>query len=485
MEISTDYQKSLDYAISYLNKSSVFFGEVRYTKHLELKVIARDSKISEIKRSLDQGIGIRVQNSKGAPLTFVSSSNLEKNSIQNIIDEAIKSSKVLDNFSSEKRTYLAEQPTLNKKVFHDSKDSVFDTDLSELKDYALNHASVIKEQGVSSASCGLAGVNQFKHIVNTEGTDIQFFVDGVGYKGDATLRGMGKFKTYSERQGGTFGLKDLLALLEKREFAQEVGSTVKLMAGGKDIDSGTYDVVIDPAFAGLLAHESFGHMTEADAITNSESALTDRLGEELAPDYVSIIDDPTFDQGAWNLVDDEGVMGNRNQILDKGVLRNFMSDRANAYQLGTVSTGNSRAMDYSHPPIVRMTNTCFLAGDHSFDEIIEDVQHGIFLKGHAGGESGNTGKFSFRSQVGYLIENGKLTDVISSVTLNGNILEYLNKIDAVGKDFDLTVDCGFGGCGKGGQRALVGLGGTYLRFRNVAVTAIKRKMPKMPKMGKR
>ena len=109
------------------------------------------------------------------------------------------------------------------------------------------------------------------------------------------------------------------------------------------------------------------------------------------------------------------------------------------------------------------------------------VNHGLFLKGHAGGESGTTGKFSFRSQVGFLIENGEISDIISSVTLNGNILEYLKKIDAVGRDFSLEVDCGFGGCGKGGQRALVGLGGPYIRFRDISVTSLAK--PKMPMMG--
>ncbi len=481
MEVTNDYIEFMDYAITALNQRNVYYGDIRYTKQLELKLIARDSKIAEITRSVETGIGIRVQSEKGAPLAFVSTSNISKGSLSEIIEEANQSSRTLASLSSNDEVHFAGQPIETQHLVHTSKDSIFSTDLKDVKDYALAHVDEIKQEDVSSASCGLAGTIQYKHIITTEGSDVTFIVDGVGYKGDATMRKMGKFQTYADRKGGTFGIRDLYTLLEKGNLAEEIGKTVSMMIEGKSINSGRYDVIIDPAFAGLLAHESFGHMTEADAITTRASALTDRLGERLAPDFVSIIDDPTLQQGAWNLLDDEGVIGKQNIILNKGILESYMSDRKNAYKLGSVSTGSSRASDYGYPPIVRMSNTSFLPHDHSFDEMVEDVTNGLFLKGHAGGESGTTGKFSFRSQVGYLIERGELTDIISSVTLNGNILDYLKKIDAVGRDFSLEVDCGFGGCGKGGQRALVGLGGTYIRFRDISVTSIAQ--PRMPMMG--
>ncbi len=483
MTISKDYIEYMNYALSVFDKKSIFFGDIRYTNHLEMRVIARDEKVSELKRSSEKGIGIRVQAKKGGPLTFVSTSNLSKASIEDVIEEARKTCLTLAKLSSKDEVHLAEQPIVTKEYVHDSNDSLFVSDLENVKDFVMSHVNEIKQKDVSSASCGIAGVVHYKHIMTSEGTDVAFLVDGVGYKGDATIRKMGKFETYSERKGGTFGFKNLTSLLESNKIAEEVGQTVGMMVKGKPVDSGKYDIVIDPAFSGLLAHESFGHMTEADSITTHESALADRLGERFAPEFVSIVDDPTYDTGAWNLVDDEAVVGKRNVLLNQGILERFMSDRKNAYLLETNSTGNSRATDYGHPPIVRMTNTCFVPQDHSFDEIIEDVQHGLFLKGHAGGEAGNTGKFSFRSQVGFLIDNGEITDTVSSVTLNGNILQYLGKIDAVGKDFELTVDCGFGGCGKGGQTALVGLGGTYLRFRDVDVTgSVQKKMPSMGMM---
>ncbi|MFW9993144.1 MAG: TldD/PmbA family protein, partial [Candidatus Odinarchaeota archaeon] len=187
-------------------------------------------------------------------------------------------------------------------------------------------------------------------------------------------------------------------------------------------------------------------------------------------------DDATQKKGAWNYIDDEGVQGQRTVLLNKGMLETYMTDRINAYYLNTKSTGNSRAQDYGYAPIVRMTNTMFLPQDHSFEEMLKDIKQGIFCKGHAGGEAGNTGNFSFRSPVNYLIENGEITGTVSGVTLNGNILEFLGKIDAVGKEFELEVDCGFGGCGKGDQRAYVGLGGTFLRFRKVNVTGTSPKM---------
>ncbi|MFX0085192.1 MAG: TldD/PmbA family protein [Candidatus Hodarchaeota archaeon] len=478
MEIISDYQNLIDYSIDLLNKKQVNYGEVRYTKDMILKIIARDMKVSEFNRSSDHGIGIRVQVEKGAPLAFVSTSDLSKESIKMLIEEAVQNSLSLSRISKEEINFS--QQSINKKnITHLSNNSIFDATITEIKDYVITHSKLIKDQGVSSASCGLAGLIRFKHIMTTEGNDISYMVDGVGYRGDATIRKMGKFESFAERKGGTIGFKALLNDLEKSEIAEEIGKTVITMITGKSIDSGSYDVIIDPAFSGLLAHESFGHMTEADSIVTRESALSDRIGERFAPEFVSIADDSTLDKGAWNFIDDEGIQGQKSIILDHGILEKFLSDRLNAYQLDTTSTGNSRAQDYGYSPIVRMTNTCFLPGDFTFDEMLEDIKLGIFCKGHAGGEAGNTGKFSFRSQVSYLIENGEITNVLSGVTLNGNILEYLGKIDAVGKKFELTVDCGFGGCGKGGQTALVGLGGSYLRFRNVNITgSLKRSMPK-------
>ncbi len=478
MFISEDYLEFVEFAINQLHKKNINFGEVRYTKEIELKVIARDKEISEIKRSNDQGIGIRVQFTKDSPLTFVSTSNLTKKSISTIIEEAIEGSKTLSQFSNVKIA-LSPQSIIKKDLKKFSNDSLINRDITEIKDYVITHSSQIKEIGVSSASCGLAGLVSYKHIMTTEGTEIKFLVDGVGYRGDATIREMGKFQTYLDRQGGTFGFKRLETLIEDKELAKDIGNTVKTIIKGKSVQTGSYDVIIDPAFAGLLAHESFGHMTEADSVTNNSSALGDRLGERFAPEFVSIVDDATLEDGAWNFVDDEGTLGLRTVMLNNGVLEKYISDRLNANKLGTISTGNSRAQDYGYAPIVRMTNTCFKPQDYSLDEMISEIKNGIYCKGHAGGEAGTTGKFSFRSQVGYLIKDGELVDTLVGPTLNGNILEYLNKIDAVGKDFELTVDCGFGGCGKGGQRALVGLGGTHIRFRNVAVTGAKKmSMPK-------
>ncbi|MFW9995645.1 MAG: PmbA/TldA family metallopeptidase, partial [Candidatus Odinarchaeota archaeon] len=274
MEILNEYSDILDHARNILEQKDLVYGEIRYTKEVELQVIARDSKIQEIKRSSDHGIGIRVQYQKGAPLTFSSTSDLSKESISAIIDEAISASKVLAQ-SIKQESHLAFQEPLSEKIMEMAKNSLLETDLTFIKYFALAETATIKEKGVSSASCGLAGISRFKHVITTEGTDISFLVGGTGYKADATIRQKGRFHTYGERKGGTYGFKDLISELERQETASDVGKTVMTMVEGKAVKTGTYDVIVDPIFSGLLAHESFGHMTEADSITTRESALTD------------------------------------------------------------------------------------------------------------------------------------------------------------------------------------------------------------------
>ncbi len=235
--------------------------------------------------------------------------------------------------------------------------------------------------------------------------------------------------------------------------------------------SGTYTVIADPDLVGLLVHEAFGHAAEADLVFTGSSTLKDRLGEQLADEQVTIIDQGDIPGGYFVPFDDEGVMKEKTVILDKGVLKGYMHDRNSANELHVQPTGNARAQDFENQPQVRMTNTFIDNGKYSFDEMVEDIKTGIYIKrkGGGGGQVDTaSGTFTFRCGESYMIRNGELAEPVRGVVLSGLILDTLKTVDAVGNDLAIH-NRFFGACGKGGQRASVGSGGPHIRIQEITI----------------
>ena len=215
-----------------------------------------------------------------------------------------------------------------------------------------------------------------------------------------------------------------------------------------------------------MIHEALGHATEADLILQNDSILKDKLNTKIASDIVNIFDDATIKDGfGYYPYDVEGVKTKPNQLVKDGELVSLLSSRETASKLNMKSSGNARSI-IADAPIVRMSNTYLQPGDMTFEELIEDIPDGIYLKGSRGGQV-DTGKgiFQFNAAEGFKIENGELTIALRDVSLSGNILETLNNVEALGNDFKLSV----GFCGKDGQTAPVGDGGPHTRINDAMV----------------
>jgi len=216
----------------------------------------------------------------------------------------------------------------------------------------------------------------------------------------------------------------------------------------------------------VLIHEALGHATEGDLILQNDSILKDKIGEKIASDIVNIFDDASRKDGfGYYPYDVEGVKTKPNQLVKNGELISLLNSRETASKLGMKSSGNARSI-IADQPIVRMSNTYLQPGDNTFEELLEDIPDGMYLKGSRGGQV-DTGKgiFQFNAAEGYLIEDGEITTPLRDVSLSGNILETLKNIDAIGNDFKLSV----GFCGKDGQTAPVGDGGPHTRILNALV----------------
>jgi TldD protein len=233
--------------------------------------------------------------------------------------------------------------------------------------------------------------------------------------------------------------------------------------------AGELTVVLGPGWPGILLHEAVGHGLEGDFNRKGTSAFSGRLGQKVASDLVTVVDDGTIANRRGSLnVDDEGHATRRNVLIENGILRGYMQDRLNSRLMGMPATGNGRRESYAHPPMPRMTNTFMLAGQDDPADIIRSVPRGLYAVNFGGGQVDITnGKFVFSASEAYLIEDGQVTKPVKGATLIGNGPDALTRVSRVGHD--LKLDEGVGTCGKDGQSVPVGVGMPTTRIDGITV----------------
>ena len=260
-------------------------------------------------------------------------------------------------------------------------------------------------------------------------------------------------------------IDDEQALEYGREAVRQ--ALVKLEAG--EAPAGNMTVVLGPGWPGILLHEAIGHGLEGDFNRKGTSAFSGRVGERVASELCTIVDDGTLSGRRGSLsIDDEGMPTESTVLIENGILKGYMQDKLNARLMGVKPTGNGRRESYAHTPMPRMTNTYMLPGQHHPEDIIKSVKKGLYARNFAGGQVDITsGKFVFSASEAYLIENGKITRPVKGATLIGNGPDVLTRVSMVGTDLEL--DSGVGTCGKDGQSVPVGVGQPTLKIDGLTV----------------
>ncbi len=241
-------------------------------------------------------------------------------------------------------------------------------------------------------------------------------------------------------------------------FAKEAARQAIVQLSAQDAPAGEMEVVLGPGWPGILLHEAIGHGLEADFNRKGISAFSGRIGQRVASDICTVVDDGTIPDRRGSLnVDDEGVPTQHNVLIENGILKGYLQDKLSAGLTHTSLTGNGRRESYEHIPMPRMTNTYMLAGKDDPQDIIRSVKHGLYAVYFGGGQVDITsGKFVFSASEAYLIEDGKVTAPVKGATLIGDGPTVLTRVSAVGND--LKLDTGIGTCGKEGQSVPVGVG---------------------------
>ena len=434
----------------------VDYIDVRAGMSNNTSILMKDGDVDEINTGISLGARIRVL--KNGAWGFAYTTDLSK--LNEITDTAIQLSNSLTG-----DVELSESEVIKDKVKVDVKIPFKDISIEEKKEIMkdANDAASIEKVNSTTVSYSDGEINEI--FMNSEGSEIQTFTSKIRMALNASATDGEIIQFGHGSIGGVKGF-ELIRETDIEGFGREIGEKAVRLLEAEAAPSGKYPVIADPQLTGVLIHEALGHAVEGDLILQNDSILKDKMGEMIASDIVNIFDDASLKDGfGYYPYDVEGVKTKPNQLVKDGKLVSLLNSRETASKFGMKSSGNARSI-ISDQPIVRMSNTYLQPGDSSFEELFEDVDDGIYLKGSRGGQV-DTGKgiFQFNAAEGYLIKNGEITTPLRDVSLSGNILETLKNIDAIGNDFELSV----GFCGKDGQTAPVGDGGPHTRILNALV----------------
>ena len=248
--------------------------------------------------------------------------------------------------------------------------------------------------------------------------------------------------------------------------AQEVCGSASTMLRADYVDGGQMPVVLANRFGGVIFHEACGHLLETTQIERGTTPFADCIGESIAHPSVTAIDEGLSDGAFGSLsMDDEGMEPQRTVLIENGILKRFISDRAGELRTGHARTGSGRRQSHGFAAASRMRNTYIAAGPHSIDDLIGSVEQGLYCKSMGGGSVGPTGQFNFSVEEGYLIENGTLGKPVKGATLIGEAKEVMPRISMCANDLDLAA----GYCGSVSGSVFVTVGQPHIKVDSITV----------------
>ncbi|MFS2221348.1 metalloprotease TldD [Pantoea sp. B65] len=339
--------------------------------------------------------------------------------------------------------------------------------------HRVDSAARAADKRVQEVTASLTGVYELVLVAATDGTLAADVRPLVRLSVSVQVEDDGKRERGSSGGGGRSGYEFFLAdengEVRAEAWAREAVRMALINLSAVAAPAGSIPVVLGAGWPGVLLHEAVGHGLEGDFNRRGTSVFSGHMGQLVASELCTVVDDGTLAGLRGSLaIDDEGVPGQYNVLIENGILKGYMQDKLNARLMGVKPTGNGRRESYAHLPMPRMTNTYMLAGKSTPQDIIESVEYGLYAPNFGGGQVDITsGKFVFSTSEAYLIENGKVTKPVKGATLIGSGIEAMQQISMVGND--LALDKGVGVCGKEGQSLPVGVGQPTLKLDKLTV----------------
>ena len=276
----------------------------------------------------------------------------------------------------------------------------------------------------------------------------------------------GEHRAGAGRRYGSSGRPDHLSHWDVDASAQEVCTSAGTMLYSDYVEACQVPVVLANRFGGVIFHEACGHLLETTQVERGTTPFADKVGEPIAHEAVTAIDEGLSDGAFGSLsMDDEGMEPQRTVLIENGVLRRFISDRAGERRTGHARTGSGRRQSHAFAAASRMRNTYIAAGPHSPEDLIASVEKGLYCKAMGGGSVGPTGQFNFAVEEGYLIEDGQLTKPVKGATLIGEAKEVMPRISMCANDLELAA----GFCGSVSGSIFVTVGQPHIKVDSITV----------------
>lgn len=445
------------------------FIEVRLDNLVIREVHLERKSVRDIKTIRRVGIGINAYYGGSTGYSFTI--DLSRNGVAEAVAKAVSLAKALSLTSKMKVKPGQVAPSKQKMAELEIKKHPKDFPLDFKKELVSRAIESAEEHGkkVSSITGSYGELYGEKFFTNSDGVEVSWSPVVVGLRIQVISKMSGLLTEGRDAFGGSIGFEAFTNEHSPEELGKNASEWAFEKLKGKPVPPGKHRALLENSLVGVLIHESFGHMAEADSILSKTSPLAGKLGEQLGCEYATVIDEGTPEikkyGGVWIPFDDQGVEATKVIIMKNGKLINYLHSRETASLMKGRSTGNARALNYNFPPIVRMRNTYLAPGDLSLEEALELLGTGVYAIGGGGGHGGET--FVFKALRGYYVEKGEKKYPLREVMLTGNIFTIFQNIEGMTKE--LIIEGGyFGGCGKGEQIFLpVGDGGPHLLLREV------------------
>ncbi len=466
----------LFYAIDYARERGANYVEARYHKNISETIFSRNGMVLGVGKEVKEGIGIRVV--INGTLGFTAVNKLDRETIRDAIDKIIVQTRYLSKLMkdkiefSEERLGRARYEVVPRKPFERYS---IDDKIKFHKELWNIVSKVPRETRLNVLMIQYIESLEEKIVVNSDGAYVASRIPRLSIYYNLVLSHPQKGSIQRwEQLGASGGLEWLDEWKLYETLPRDVETYEKILLTAIEPPRDKVDVVVGSEIVGLIVHESCGHPSEADRILGREAAQAgksfikkDMIGEKIGTEYATVIDDPTI-PGSYGfyLYDDEGVPARARYLYKEGLINEHLHNRWTAKIYGVNSNAAARAMDYRSEPIIRMANTYFKPGDYSFEELIEDIKHGVYMKSYMEWNIDDE-RWSQR-YVGleaYLIENGELKGFVRNPVLEITTKSFYSSIDAAGKELRFYA----GTCGKGepAQGVPVWFGGPDVRLRNI------------------
>lgn len=440
-----------------LNNLQGDYVDIFFEEKISNQLQMEENKIQKCSALIDRGLGVRLIIDK--KIFYAYTNDLTKNGISELIS-SLKNYKHSGNYINLKKVLPSNQFPIKRKPQNVS--------ISEKIKFVkrANDISWLQSKEIKQVKVLYSDMVQTVKIANSEGYFTEEERIYTLFLVHATASENGTIQTGYEVVGGLKGV-ELFEEISPEEIALKATKRALMMLKAKRIKGGRMPVVISSEAGGTMIHEAIGHGLEADLVQEGISVYSGKLGDKIASEHITVIDDPTLPnmRGSY-IFDDEGTPSQRTLLVEKGILVNYLYDKYTAMKEGKASTGNGRRQSYEHYPIPRMSNTFIAPGNHSPEEIVRSVDKGLFIKKMGGGQVNTvTGEFVFEVQEGYLIEKGSIGQPVRGALLIGTGQEILMNIDMVGNDLGFSI----GTCGKNAQGVPVTDGMPTIRIPEIVV----------------